>query len=90
VHHPWVLAGTGYWALLGLTLHLNFGALLVGLLPTVAVVVNYILTKRKVEEVHVIVNSQRTEMVDKIDKQGTKIDLLERSLSVARTEAAAK
>jgi len=90
VHHPWVLAGTGYWALLGLTLHLNFGALLVGLLPTFAVVVNYVLTKKKVEEVHVIVNSQRTEMVDKIDKQGTKIDLLERSLSVARTEAAAK
>jgi len=90
VHHPWVLAGTGYWALLGLTLHLNFGALLVGLLPTVAVVVNYILTKRKVEEVHVIVNSQRTEMVDKINTQGTRIHALEEKLTVARVEAAAK
>jgi hypothetical protein len=69
VHHPWVTAGIAWWALLSVIVRLDPAALLVGLLPTCAVIVQYFLAKRtakqlarqalaKVQEVHTLVNSQ--------------------------------
>lgn len=46
-HHPLVMAGVAYWSFLStITVKLDLSSLLVGLLPTVAVVVQYWLNRR--------------------------------------------
>lgn len=71
-----------WWALLGLTLKLDAGALIIGLLPTLAVLVNYWLVHRqgrkltaKVDEVHVLVNSQMTTALNRIVELEKKLGL---------------
>jgi hypothetical protein len=71
-HHPFVLLGLAWWALLGFTVKLDASALVVGFAPTLAVIVGYFLAKRnaraiardaaaKVAEVHTIVNQQASD-----------------------------
>lgn len=86
-HHPLLTLGATYWALLSIAVKLDTSALIVGVLPTVAVVVQYFLAKHraneiaadaaaKVAQVHTIVNGQRTET-------GSKIAALEAELAQA-------
>ena len=51
LHHPLLASGLAWWALLSLTVHLDFGSLIVGVLPTVAVIVQYVLAKRQRMEI---------------------------------------
>ena len=73
LHHPWVLGGVAWWALLSVVVRLDAGALIVGLMPTLAIVVNYWLVRKRtgrlgaqVAEVHVLVNAQRTVLENRI------------------------
>jgi hypothetical protein len=86
-HHPLIITGAAWWALLSVTVRLDPSALIVGLLPTIAVVVNYVLAKRradqiardaaaKIGEVHVLVNSQRTDLENQIKDQALQIQAL--------------
>lgn len=71
--------------LLAVTVTLDASALLVGLLPTAAVVTQYFLAKRqrtqiaresavKVAEVHTLVNSQKTELEAKIARLEARLE----------------
>jgi predicted negative regulator of RcsB-dependent stress response len=50
-HHPLAIAGVAWWALVGFTVRLDASGLVVGLLPTVAVVANYYFQKRQREQI---------------------------------------
>lgn len=76
-HHPLIAAGVAWWALLSISVKLDTSALIVGLLPTAAIIVQHFSSRRtarriaedaraQVSEVHTIVNSQRTEMGSEI------------------------
>ena len=93
-HHPLLAAGIGWWALLSLTVHLDFGSLIVGVLPTVAVIVQYVLAKRqrteiaresteKVAEVHALVNSQHEELKEDLKAKDVRIDALSDKLAAS-------
>lgn len=93
-HHPLTLAVGAWWSLLAVTVHLDASALLVGLLPTAAVIVQHFLAKRergriasdsagKVAEVHTLVNSQRDELRGELAERDSKIERLEAKLEVA-------
>jgi hypothetical protein len=89
-HHPLLVCGVIWWALLAYTVNLDAGALWIGLAPTLAVVANFYLSGRRaraierrakaqVGEVHELVNS-RAEQQDK------KIAALEARLAESRGE----
>jgi hypothetical protein len=91
LHHPLALAGVVWWAIFALTLHINTGALWIGLAPTLAVIANYFLSGRrarkieeraaeKVAEVHTLVNTRS-------EQQDAKIAELEGRLAELRESA---
>lgn len=78
LHHPLIAAGVAYWALLTVTIRLDWSAIVVGILPTATVVVQYLLARRlarkiasdsasKIGEVHALVNSQHDQLKGDID-----------------------
>jgi hypothetical protein len=94
MHHPLLAAGLAWWALLSLTVRLDFGSLIVGVLPTVAVVIQYLLAKKqrqeiaresaeKVAEVHTLVNSQHAELKADLTAKDVRIDALSDKLAAS-------
>lgn len=94
LHHPLLAAGAAWWALLGVTVRLDFGSLIVGVLPTLAVIVNFQLSKRqktqiavasteKIGEVHDLVNHQRDELKAEILTLRTEVDTLHERLALS-------
>jgi hypothetical protein len=80
-----------------ITLRINAGTVLLGIAPTVAIVVNYYLAKRqrnviaaesteKVAEVHTLVNSQKDHLEAKISEQARRIDEQDASISELTTQ----
>jgi hypothetical protein len=92
-HHPLILTGLAWWALLGFTVKLDASALVVGFAPTLAVIVGYYLAKRtakqiardsavKVQEVHTIVNNQADTYRTEISALKTEINGLREQIAL--------
>jgi hypothetical protein len=97
-HHPLILAGIVWWAMLSVVVRLDGSALIVGLAPTLAVIVGYTLAKRQaaviaasagaqVREVHTLVNSQRDEMMKELAARDAVINGLREQVALLSVPA---